>query len=94
MTNIKFKKGWGPPPNKFDMDVDSSNTIDQVKSEIGKRINQPAGSFNLVHRGTVWSDLNKKVADYNVKDGEMVIITPPTVGGCIVVRVIITTRTT
>ncbi len=79
-VNLFFMSTIGPGEKKQKLMVDTGNNISAIKQTVGNLFGLNPGDFHLSFGGVTMDDASP-LMDYNVKDGDTVLLIPASTAG-------------
>lgn len=78
--NVYFMSTIGPGEKKQKLMVDTGNNVNAVKQTVGNLFGLNPGDFHLSFGGVTMDDTSP-LLEYNVKDGDTVLLIPASTAG-------------
>ena len=78
--NVFFMSTIGPGEKKQKLMVDTGNNVSAIKQTVGNLFGLNPGDFHLSFGGVTMDDMSP-LLDYNVKDGDTVLLIPASTAG-------------
>nr|MDO8113978.1 ubiquitin-like domain-containing protein [Candidatus Sigynarchaeota archaeon] len=78
--SVYFQSTIGPGEKKQKLLINTGNNVSAIKRTVGKMFGLDPADFNLSHGG-VTLDESSPMSDYNVKDGDTLLLIPESTAG-------------
>ncbi len=78
--SVYFQSTIGPGEKKQKLQINTGNNTGAIKRTVGKMFGLDPADFNLSHGG-VTLDESAPISDYNVKDGDTLLLIPESTAG-------------